>query len=228
MGMKLLKILALPLLLTIALTGCTSNPEQIAFNKWKQTTYHIEGLGYDNSELKVEAQKELKPLLDSASKIIPNGRFKVKIDVLKDDNWKRNICKDYVDVAGEQILEPLVDPIIGNYDAFTAAGYVSVSQLKDIALDWKTQIVEGEDDAKVLEGSNAEYPYTPKKYTIVKETDTFKIVLTANSGWNALIWEEYYTEEDPGKINTKEFPLPTDEYMPMELQVFYKPACVKL
>lgn len=226
--MKFLKILALPLLLAIALTGCTSDPEQIAFNKWRQTTYKVENLSYDNSELKAEAQKELKPLLDNASKIIPNGRFKVKIDALKDDNWKRNICKDYVDVAGEQILEPPVKPVVGGYDAFTAAGYVSVSQLKDIASAWNVQLTEGEDDSKVLDGSNAEYPYTPKKYTIVKETETFKIVLTANSGWNALIWEEYYTEEDPGKINTKEFALPTDEYMPMELQVFYKPACVKL
>lgn len=226
--MNFFKTVAVVLASAFMLTGCTTDPEQIAFNKWKQTTYKVEGLNYDNSELKKEAQKELKPVLDDISKIIPNGRFKVNIDVLKDDNWKRNICKDYVDVAGEQILEPLINPIVGYTDAFTASGYVSVPQLKKTAETLKTELVKSEDDAKVLEGSNAEYPYTPKKYTIVKETETFKIVLTANSGWNALIWEEYYTEEDPGKIDTKDFALPSDEYMPFTLQVYYKPACEKL
>ena len=226
--MYFVKTFAIVVASAFILTGCTSDPEQIAFNKWKQTTYKVEGLNYDNSELKQEAQKELKPLLDNINKNIPSGRFKNDIEILKDDNWKRNICKDYVDVAGEQILAPLEQPVIGDMEAFTASGYISVPQLKKTAETLKTELVEAPDDANVLDGSNAEYPYTPKKYLINTETDTFRIVITANSGWNALIWEEYYTEEDPGKIDTKDFPLPSDEYMPFILQVYYKPACEKL
>ena len=227
-SMILRKMSAVFLIPALLLTGCSTDPEQIEFNKWKKETYKVESLSYDNSDLKGEAQKELKPVLDSVNKVIPNGRFKVKIDVVKDDNWKRNICKNYVDVAGEQILAPLDKPIIGFSDAFTAAGYVSVSQLKELAKTLNTSLEEKADDERVLDGSNAEYPFEAKKYTIVKETETFKVVLTADSGWNALIWEEYYTEDDPGKIDTKDFPIPSDAYMPFKLEVYYKPACVKL
>lgn len=223
-----LRSLALIPAFALLLTGCSSNPEQVAFNKWKQETYKVESLSYDNSELKAEAQKELKPVLDVLNKNIPSGRFKVNVDVVKDDNWKRKICKTYVDVAGDQILEPLKDPIIGNYDSFTVAGFTSLEQFKAIAKALDVTVAETPDDTGILDGSNAEYPYAPTKYTIVKDTGTFNIVITADSGWNALFWEEYYVEEDPGKMNTKDFALPSDAYMPLTVQVFYKPACEKL
>ena len=212
----------------LILAGCSSDPEQVAFNKWKQDTYKVESLSYDNSELKLEAQQEVKPVLDSVNKIIPSGRFKVNVDILKDDSWKRKLCKKYVDVAGDQILEPLKEPVLGNYDSFTVAGFASLKQFKDIAKELNVEVAESPDNTGILEGSNAEYPYAPTKYVIAKDTGNFNVILTADSGWNALFWEEYYAEEDPGKMDTKDFPLPSDEYMPLTVEVFFKPACEKL
>ena len=226
--MNIFKPLAVMLTAGLLLTGCSSNPEQVSYNKWKETAYKVEDLSYDNSDLKTEAQKNLKPLLDVLNKDIPHGRLKVNVDIVKDDNWKRNICKNYVDVAGDQILEPLVQPIIGFSEVLMFSGYVSVDQLKTIAKDYKAEIVESPDTTGILEGSDVAYPYEAKDYMVSTENDMFKVVVEANSGWNALVWEEYYKEEDPGLLNTKEFPFPKDDYMPMTVKVFYKPACEKV
>ena len=226
--MSFIKISAALLVFSVLLTGCSSDPEQAKFNSWKDTAYQVEGLSYDNSDLKKEAQKELKPILDTVNEIIPSGRFKVNVDILKDDNWKRNICKDYVDVAGDQILEPLPEPIIGNDEVFVESGFTSLKQFKKISDKLGSSITETDDATGILDGTNAEYPYPAKQYTIIKETEKFKVVISANSGWNALFWEEYYVEEDPGKMDTKDFPLPSDDYMPFIVDVYYTPACEKL
>lgn len=226
--MRLFKALIAGSIITLFLTACTSSPEQVKFNEWKKDAYQVESLSYDNSDLKGEAQKELKPVFDKVNTIIPSGRFKVNVDVLKDDNWKRNICKNYVDVTGEQILGVLPDPIIGNEETFTEAGFVTLKQFQKVAEQLNVTIAETDDATGILDGTNAEYGYAPKQYTVIKDTKHFQIILSANSGWNALFWEEYYVEEDPGKMDTKDFAIPSDKYMPMVVKVYYTTACEKL
>lgn len=226
------KLVALPLLAVLLLTGCSGlseseRQERADFKKWSSDVYGEKKFDY-NEGIKLEkvADKYLKPTIDVIASSAPEGRAGVNLEMFKEDNWFKNLCNNYVDVTGELIAAPLASPVVGDSSSIVFAGYMNEKQLTKVAKKLKTDLVVTPGDAFILEGSSVNYPYDVNKYSATVENEYFKVNITGDTAWNALAWEEYYTVDDPGLFSQKNHALPTDEYMPVAITVYYKPACV--
>lgn len=220
-------------MLSLLLTGCSQlteaeREENSNYKKWSSEVYKHENFNHDeNVKLEDKANKYLKPTLDVINKTLPNDRAGVDLDSFKNENWFRDLCNNYLDLTDEPILAPLSAPVVGTTDEITVTGYMSAKQFETLAKNLNAELVTTEGDAFILEGSSVEYPYDVKKYSITVENEYFKTTIVGDTAWNALLWEEYYTVDDPGLFNQKEHALPSDSYMPVTITSFYKPACVK-
>lgn len=224
------KLIAIPLILVV-LTGCSSlteeeREERAGYKKWSSDVYEHKNFDYnENIEIEENANKYLKPTLDVIAETIPDGRAGVDLEVFKNENWFRDLCNNYVDETQELIVAPLSAPVVGVSDRIEVAGYMSAEQFEQLAAALKTELVTSEGDGFILEGSSVEYPYTVTKYSITVENDFFKTVIVGDTAWNALVWEEYYTVDDPGLFSQKKHALPSEEYMPVTITSYYKPSC---
>jgi len=215
---------------SLTLTGCSSlTPEQQkeadSFNKWSEAVYEKESFSYDkDSELKLYAEDELKPIFDTLFTTLPSGRIGLNVDLLEDNRWTDKVCKDYKDDKGNIILEPLANPIIGDKSLAIVNGYISGQQLLDLSKALKVELKESAGE-NLLVGSDVTYLYEPKKYSFEVTTANFKIIVEGDTGWNTILWKEYQSVEDPGRWSEEENPMLTDEYMPVTVRVYYTRAC---
>lgn len=216
------------ILVTLLLSGCSStpsDPEETAFSEWTKTVYEYKEFKYEsNADMKREAFYEIKPLLDEVALAIGENRMKVDTSVFNKDDWFLEQCKEFKTEGQMPRLEPLESPVVGSKDTIKIFGYTSPAKLSEALTKLKFTKKESKGDDFILWGSSVGYPFEPVKYKYTKQTENFTIEIEQDTAWNAFLWEQYKTIEDPGKY-TKKPAMPSDKFAPFTVRIYFKPSC---
>lgn len=224
----MVKSLSVALTALLLLSGCSSapsNPEEEAFKSWTENVYEYKELKYaSNSDMKREAFYEVKPVLDELALALGENKMKVDTSIFNDDDWFLKQCKEFKSESQMPRLEPLEDPLVGFKDGIDIVGYVEPKALLEAAegLGFSSSKTEGDKD--ILWGSNTKYDYKTYKYTYKKETEHFTFEIEQDTAWNALLWEQYVTVEDPGNYDSA-VPMPDDKFAPFTIRIYFKSSC---